>query len=68
MKKPLAINERFTTLAEYLAWARSKRFIDIPWYEEIKPGLFKYHHGRGPRPDKTIFTESELKEKLGFVR
>ena len=60
------VNERFRNLHEYLAWAKSKRFIDVPWYEETSPGVYHYHHGRGPYTGKTVFTERELREKFGF--
>jgi len=62
------INERFDSLRDFLDWQNNmhERVADFPWYEETSPGLFKLHGSRGQKPDNHEYTESELREKLGF--
>jgi hypothetical protein len=64
------VNERFASLREFLAWQDKmrKRIADFPWYEEISPGVFRYHRSRGQSSEQTEFDEKELREKLGFNR
>ena len=62
------INERFSSLREFLAWQNGmhRRMADFPWYEEVRPGAFRYHRSRGQAQDNHEYTKEELMHKLGF--
>ncbi|HHI70940.1 MAG TPA: hypothetical protein ENJ91_08040 [Rhodobacteraceae bacterium] len=64
------VNERFDSLRDYLSWQNEmhERVADFPWYEEIAPGRFRFHGSRGQRPDKHVYSEDDLRAKLGFAR
>ena len=70
-----AINARFKSLDDYLAWLRqTQEPVDGSWYEEIRPGVYQLRTGNlrvlGPSGDETpqgqTFTRAELEKKFGF--
>lgn len=66
---PYARGRSFRTLDEYLAFRRKSGAIDLPWYREVRPGLYKLETGnlRPPGPER-YFTREELERKFGFER
>ena len=68
LSKP--INERFDSLRDYLHWQTGmhRRMADFPWYEEVRPGYFRFHRSRGQQRDDHEYSEDELRKKLGFRR
>lgn len=71
------VNKRFATLDDYLAWLRHTQApVDGPWYEEIRPGVYKLNTGNlrilGPEGDETprdqTFTREQLLTKFGFSK
>lgn len=65
---PYARGRRFGTLDAYLAFRREQGAIDLPWYEEIEPGIFLLRTTLQPRPAPKRFTRADLARKFGFDR
>ena len=65
---PFARGRSFRTLDEYLAHLEVGGGIDLPWYREIRPGVYRLETGnyRGPEVEQRIFTREELERKFGF--
>lgn len=66
---PHSGGKTFETLDAYLEHRKALGAIDIPYYVEVEPGLYRLERGRGFRdaPDET-FTRAELLEKYGFSK
>lgn len=66
---PYARGRSFGTLDEYLAFRRKGGAMDLPWYREVRPGLYRLETGnlRAPVPER-FFTREELERKFGFAR
>lgn len=66
---PYAQGRTFATLDEYLAFLERLGTMDIPYYERLPDGRYRYITGRGTqhRPPE-IYTRTELMEKYGFDR
>ena len=66
---PYARGRSFGTLDEYLAFRRKGGAMDLPWYREVRPGLYRLETGnlRAPVPER-YFTREELERKFGFAR
>src|SRR5687767_4774027 len=65
---PFAMGRRFSTLVQYLTLLKCRAApIDLPWYKEIRPGVFELQTcnlrrlpaDKGPR-QKQLFTRAEL--------
>lgn len=67
---PNAVNQRFASLDEYLAFLERGAAMDKAWYREIRPGVYQLETGnyRGPPIEKRNFTREELMRKYGFAR
>ena len=66
---PYARGRSFVTLDEYLAFRRKGGAIDLPWYREVRPGLYRLETGNlRPPPPARYFTRAELERKFGFAR
>ena len=65
---PFAQGRSFTSLDEYLAFLRERGAYDVPWYREIKPGVYELGSRRGPGAQPQIFTREELERRFGFAR
>lgn len=66
---PSSFGRSFATLDEYLAHLRATAGpIDLPYYREIRPGVYEYVTSMRPaRPAKT-YTREELMREFGFTR
>lgn len=69
------VNQRFSTLDDYLAWLRQTQApVDGPYYDEIRPGIFSLRTGNLrtviPEDDRAAeertFTRAQLLKKFGF--
>lgn len=64
---PHAFGHSFATLDAYLAHLRDHAAsIDLPWYREVRPGVFA-REGRGAAGPKE-YTRAELERRWGFAR
>lgn len=68
---PFARGRVFRSLDEYLAYRRELGATDIPYYEEISPGIFRLTGGmRRPIPGEPArnLTRAELAAQFGFTQ
>jgi hypothetical protein len=66
---PSSFGRSFATLDEYLGHLRNYAGpIDLPWYREIRPGVYEYVTTMRPAPPPQTFTREELMRKYGFTR
>jgi hypothetical protein len=65
---PFAQGRSFTALDEYLAFRKSRGAYDVPWYREIRPGVYELVSRRPPGAKPTVHTRDELERKFGFRR
>ena len=66
---PYARGRSFGTLDEYLAFRRKGGALDLPWYSEVRPGLYRLETGNlRPAGSERLFTREELERKFGFAR
>ena len=64
---PFADGQSFATLDQYLAHLRKLGASDIPFYEEVEPGVYQVMAGRaGLQPQR--YTREELERRFGFRR
>ncbi|WP_150412056.1 hypothetical protein [Sphingobium limneticum] len=63
---PYARGRAFGSLEEYLEHLRSNAAIDLPWWREIKPGVYEYVSRSTSAPRK-IATREQLKACFGFT-
>ncbi len=64
---PYARGRSFVSLDEYLAHLQANGAIDLPWWKEIRPGVYQ-HVKRMTGSDQEVATRDELKKKFGFSR
>lgn len=64
---PYARGRRFHTLDEYLAYLKKQGEIDLPWWREIRPGIYEYVR-RMPGAARQTATRAELMKRFGFTR
>lgn len=71
----IAVNKRFASLDDYLAWLRDTQApVDKPYYEEVRPGVYQLRTGNlrvlVPESDdkagEQTFTRAQLLKKFGF--
>jgi hypothetical protein len=66
---PSSFGRSFATLDEYLAHLRNNAGpIDLPWYREIRPGVYEYVTTMRPAPPSKTYTREELMRQYGFTR
>ena len=65
---PLSSWCSFATLNEYLAFLEERGATDVPWFREIRPGVYEVVTRRPPGAEPQIFTREELMEQFGFTR
>jgi hypothetical protein len=65
---PFSQGHSFASLDEYLAFLRKRGAYDVPWYREVRPGVYELVSRRGPGAQPQIFTREELEKKFGFAR
>lgn len=63
---PFAQGRSFASLDDYLEFRKSRGAYDVPWYREIRPGVFELVSRRGPGAQPQIHTRAELARKFGF--
>lgn len=56
-----------TSLDEYLAFLRKRGAHNVPWYREVRPGVYELVSRRGPGAPPQTFTRDELARKFGFA-
>ena len=64
---PFARGKVFHSLDEYLAHLEKLSAIDLPYWREIKPGVYE-HVIRMPEAEREIATREELMQRFGFER
>ena len=65
---PFSQGRSFTSLDDYLAFLKTRGAYDVPWYREVRPGIYELVSRRGPGAQPQRFTREELARKFGFVR
>jgi hypothetical protein len=65
---PFAQGRAFASLDDYLAFRRSRGAYDVPWYREVRPGVYELMGRRGPGAEPKVYTRDELERKFGFRR
>ena len=64
---PFARGKTFHTLDEYLAHLEAQGAIDLPWWREIRPGVYE-HVTSMPGARREVATREELMRRFGFRR
>ena len=64
---PYARGKTFRTLDEYLAHLEAQGAIDLPWWREIRPGVYERVTSRTDAP-REVATRAELMRRFGFTR
>lgn len=64
---PYARGRTFATLDEYLAHLEALGAIDLPWWREIRPGVYERVTSVRNRP-REVATRAELMQRYGFTR
>ena len=64
---PFAHGRTFTSLDEYLAFRKARGAYDVPWYREIRPGVYELVSRRAPGADPRVFSRAELAREFGFT-
>ena len=64
---PFSQGRSFATLDDYLAFLRKRGASDVPWYREIRPGVYELVSRRGPGAQPQIYSREELSKKFGFA-
>jgi hypothetical protein len=64
---PYARGRTFATLDEYLAHLEALGAIDLPWWREIRPGVYERVTSVRNRP-REVATREELMQRYGFTR
>jgi hypothetical protein len=62
---PFAQGQSFATLDEYLAFLRKRSAYDVPYWEEVSPGVYRAVAGRAG-PQAQTYTRAELERRFGF--
>lgn len=69
---PYSRGRRFATLDEYLRYLRSNAAIDLPYYREIRPGVYVEVSSFRPlqrgRATSRTYTRRELMRMFGFTQ
>jgi len=63
---PFSQGRSFSSLDEYLKFLQTRGAYDVPWYREIRPGVYELVSRRGPGAQPQIYTRAELARKFGF--
>lgn len=65
---PFAQGRSFETLDSYLAFLRERGATGVPFYQEVRPGVYELISRRGPNAEPLFYTREELEEQFGFAR
>jgi hypothetical protein len=63
---PFSQGQSFATLDAYLAFLKKRGAYDVPWYREVRPGVYELVSRRGPGAQPQTYTREELEKKFGF--
>ena len=63
---PFSQGRSFTSLDQYLAFLKTRGTYDIPWYRQVRPGVYELVSRRRPAAGQQLFTREELAKKFGF--
>jgi hypothetical protein len=64
---PYARGKTFRTLDEYLAHLEAQGAVDLPWWREIRPGVYERVTNM-PEARREVVTREELMRRFGFAR
>lgn len=64
---PYARGKTFRTLDEYLAHLEAQGAVDLPWWREIRPGVYERVTSK-PDAQRETATREELMRRFGFTR
>lgn len=64
---PFARGNRFCALDDYLAHLERQGAIDLPWWRQVRPGVYE-HVKRMPGATRETATRAELMKRFGFSR
>ena len=64
---PYARGKTFHTLDDYLAHLEAQGAIDLPWWREIRPGVYERVTSMPESPPE-VATREELMRRFGFRR
>ena len=64
---PYARGKTFRTLDEYLAHLEAQGAVDLPWWREIRPGVYERVTTKRPAQPE-VATREELMRRFGFTR
>lgn len=64
---PYARGRTFTSLDEYLAHLEKQGAVDLPWWREIRPGVYERVTNM-PEAKREVATRAELMQRFGFKR
>ena len=64
---PFARGKTFHTLDEYLAHLEAQGAVDLPWWREIRPGVYQRVTSM-PESRPEVATREELMRRFGFRR
>jgi hypothetical protein len=66
---PSSFGRSFASLDEYLEHLRRYAGpIDLPWYREVRPGVYQLVTTMTPAPEPRIYTREQLMREFGFTR
>ena len=66
---PWAMGRRFATLNAYLTHLEClAQPVDLPWWKEIRPGVYRHMTTATIAPPNEVATRAELMERFGFSR
>ncbi|HEX8308280.1 MAG TPA: hypothetical protein VF645_07655 [Allosphingosinicella sp.] len=66
---PSSFGRSFATLDDYLGHLRDHAGpIDLPWYRQIRPGIYEYVTSIRPASPTRTYTREELMRTYGFSR
>lgn len=63
---PFSQARSFTSLDHYLAFLKTRGAYDVPWYREVRPGVYELVTRRRPGTPAQLFTRQQLAQKFGF--
>ncbi len=63
---PFGQGRSFASLDEYLQFREQRGAYDVPWYKQIRPGVYQLISRLGPGAEPQIYSREELARKFGF--
>ena len=63
---PFAQGRSFASLDEYLEFRERRGAYDVPWYRQVRPGVYQLVSRRAPGAEPQTYSREELARKFGF--